>query len=43
LIDGVFDFGGAKAMATNVDHVVHASDDTVESVFISAGAVACEI
>ena len=38
-----FDFGGADAMAGDVEDVVDAADDPEVTVFVLAAAVACEI
>ena len=43
LVDGVFDFGGAEAVAAHIDNVIDATDDAVEAILVAPGPVAGEI
>ena len=41
--EGAFDFGGAEAVAADVEDVVHAAGDPEVAVLVAAGAVAAEV
>ena len=43
LIDGVLYFGSAKAMAAYVDHIIHTTNDAIQSIFIPACTIARKV